>query len=106
METLLGRQNCRTRDLEPVETIFAILKNLPNGPNRIPCYSDRAWRWSICHGSYGPTSRDESEECFGRDKFLHNWIGNTYGDGNYVACKRAGLDSGAPHVSVDNLIRE
>ena len=91
-EAMLGRQCSRTHHFEPPQAVLAIVKNLPNGTDRVRCYSDRARRWAIWRdGCRGPTSRDELGECLGRDKFLRNWIGNTQGAPSYVTCKRASL---------------
>src|SRR5437879_1181030 len=47
MEALLRRQCGRPRHFEPTQAILRVLKNLPKGSDRVSCYSDRAWRWSI-----------------------------------------------------------
>jgi hypothetical protein len=58
-KVLLPRQPGRFRDFEPAEAILGIPKNLPNGPDRVRCYSDRTWWCSIWHHSYGPTNGEQ-----------------------------------------------
>ena len=64
-EALLLRQCGRPRDFEPAEAILGIPKNLPNGPDRVRCYSDRTWWWSIWHHSYRPTNGEQLGQRFG-----------------------------------------
>jgi hypothetical protein len=64
-EALLLRQGGRPHDFEPAEAILGIPKNLPNGPNRVRCYSDRTWWWSIWHHSYRPTNGEQLGQRFG-----------------------------------------
>src|SRR5262245_33283656 len=104
MKTLLRSQCGGSRHFEPAEAIFRIFKNLPNGSDRVRCYSNRAWRWSIWHHSYRPTNGEQLRQRFGGDQFFYNWVRN--GSGGYVSPKRTDLNPGAAHVGINNLIRE
>jgi hypothetical protein len=103
-KALLRRQRGRPRHFEPAEAILRISKNLPNGPDRVRCYSDRAWRWSIWHHSYRPTKGEQLGQRFGGDQFFYNWVRDR--SGGYVSPKRTDLDPGAAHIGTNNLIDE
>src|ERR1051326_6490680 len=99
MQALLWRQCDRPCHFEPAEAILSIVEDLPNGSDRVRCYPERVWWGLVWHDGSGPASRDELRECVRGDKSMH-------GADSHGACERAGLDSGATHVSANNLIRE